>query len=49
MNHNVYKIEDNNINMLKDLEINEYCPIEDNNGNKIIINNIYPNKLLFLF
>ena len=43
MNHNVYKIEDNNINMLKDLEINEYCPIEDNNGNKIIINKLLSN------
>ena len=45
MNRIVYKIEDdNNINVLRDLKINEYCPIEDNNGNKIIINKLLLNE-----
>ena len=40
MNLIVYKIGDENINMLKNLKINECCPIEDNNGDKIIINKL---------
>ena len=43
MNRKVYRIEEDNINLLEDLSINEYCPIEDNNANKIIINKLLSN------
>jgi hypothetical protein len=40
MNRIVYKIDDENINILKNLKVDECCPVEDNNGNKIIINKL---------
>ena len=45
----VYKIEHDDFNSLLDLKINEYCPIEDNLNNKLIINKLLlNNSKLFL-
>jgi hypothetical protein len=40
MNRIVYKISDENTNILENLKVDECCPVEDNNGNKIIINKL---------
>jgi len=49
MNKVVYKIDDNNISFLTNLEINELFPIQDNNNNKMIISQLVLNdQKLFL-
>jgi len=49
MNKIVYKIEQDNSNILLNLKINEYFPIQDNSNNKLIINKLLlENSKLYL-
>ena len=40
----VHKIEQDDIITLTKLKINEYCPIQDNSNNKLIINKLTLNE-----
>ena len=50
MNKFVYKIEHDNIDLLNDLQIKEYLPIQENlSNNKLIINKLELNDLKLFF